>query len=46
MDADKVKYADQMLSLLTPIGKAFLTETGFESSKHGVQVLGGSGFLR
>ena len=37
-------YADQMLSLLTPIGKAFLTETGFESAKHGVQVLGGSGF--
>ena len=44
MDADTVKYADQMLSLLTPIGKAFLTETGFESSKHGVQVVGGSGF--
>lgn len=38
------EYADQMLSLLTPIGKAFLTETGFESAKHGVQVLGGSGF--
>ena len=43
-DGDARKYADQMLSLLTPIGKAFLTETGLESAKHGVQALGGSGF--
>ena len=43
-DGDARKYADQMLSLLTPIGKAFLTETGLESANHGVQALGGSGF--
>ena len=39
-------YADQMLSLLTPIAKAFLTETGFEAANHGVQVYGGHGFIR
>ncbi|WP_201556314.1 acyl-CoA dehydrogenase C-terminal domain-containing protein [Psychrobacter sp. 72-O-c] len=43
-EGDARKYADQMLSLLTPIGKAFLTETGLESANHGVQALGGSGF--
>jgi hypothetical protein len=39
------KYADNILSLLTPIAKAFLTETGSESAKHGVQVFGGHGFI-
>ena len=39
------KSADNMLSLLTPIAKAFLTETGSESAKHGVQVFGGHGFI-
>ncbi|WP_296403167.1 acyl-CoA dehydrogenase C-terminal domain-containing protein [Psychrobacter sp.] len=39
-------YADQMLSLLTPIAKAFLTETGYEAANHGVQVYGGHGFIR
>lgn len=38
-------YADQMLSLLTPIAKAFLTETGYEAANHGVQVYGGHGFI-
>ncbi|WP_294034605.1 acyl-CoA dehydrogenase C-terminal domain-containing protein [uncultured Moraxella sp.] len=46
-DADgvDVKFADDMLSLLTPIAKAFLTETGYESANHGVQVYGGHGFI-
>ncbi|KCX83137.1 acyl-CoA dehydrogenase, N-terminal domain protein [Acinetobacter baumannii 15827] len=39
------KFADNILSLLTPIAKAFLTETGSESAKHGVQVFGGHGFI-
>ena len=43
-DDDAREYANQMLSLLTPIGKAFLTETGLEAAHHGVQALGGSGF--
>ena len=45
-DPAQVAYADQMLSLLTPIAKAFLTETGYESANHGVQVYGGHGFIR
>lgn len=39
------KDADNLLSLLTPIAKAFLTETGSESAKHGVQIFGGHGFI-
>ena len=34
-----------MLSLLTPIIKAFLTETGFESANLGMQCLGGHGYI-
>lgn len=34
-----------MLSLLTPIAKAFLTETGLEAANHGIQVYGGHGFV-
>ena len=45
-NVDEVTYADQMLSLLTPIAKAFLTETGYEAANHGVQVYGGHGFIR
>lgn len=39
------QYADQILSFLTPIAKAFLTETGYESANKGVQVFGGHGFI-
>ena len=42
---EEKKYADNILSLLTPIAKAFLTETGSEAAKHGVQVFGGHGFI-
>lgn len=44
-EGDELKFADQMLSLLTPIAKAFLTETGLEAANHGVQVYGGHGFI-
>ena len=37
--------ADTMLALLTPIGKAFLTELGFESANHGLQIFGGHGYI-
>ncbi|MBK8969906.1 MAG: acyl-CoA dehydrogenase C-terminal domain-containing protein [Hahellaceae bacterium] len=40
------KDADDLMSLLTPIAKAFLTEMGSEAAKHGVQVYGGHGFIR
>ena len=33
--------ADARLALLTPIAKAFLTETGFESANLGMQIFGG-----
>src|SRR5690606_23729275 len=39
------KEADEMLSFLTPIAKAFLTETGYEAANLGVQVYGGHGFI-
>ncbi len=38
--------AEQELSLLTPIAKAFLTETGFEAANLGMQVFGGHGYIR
>ncbi len=40
------KAADDRLAFLTPIAKAFLTETGFESANYGVQVYGGHGYIR
>lgn len=40
------KKADDLMSLLTPIAKAFLTEMGSEAAKHGVQIYGGHGFIR
>ncbi len=42
---EEKKYADNILSLLTPIAKAFLTEAGYEAANHGVQVFGGHGFI-
>lgn len=47
---DKVEYqndleAGRLLDLLTPICKAFMSEAGFESTNHGVQVLGGHGYI-
>jgi alkylation response protein AidB-like acyl-CoA dehydrogenase len=43
---DQRDAAETMLSFLTPIVKAFLTETGFESVNHAVQIFGGHGFIR
>ncbi len=45
-DEAQKKDAEAKLALLTPIAKAFLTETGVESSNHGIQVLGGHGFIK
>ena len=36
---------EDLLALLTPIAKAFLTEMGVECAKHGMQVLGGHGYI-
>jgi len=40
------KQADEKLGFLTPILKAFLTETGFESSNLGMQIFGGHGYIK
>ncbi|HWT68511.1 MAG TPA: acyl-CoA dehydrogenase C-terminal domain-containing protein [Pseudomonas sp.] len=38
--------AEDLLAFLTPICKAFMTETGLEVTNHGMQVFGGHGFIR
>ena len=43
---EQAKAADDLMALLTPIGKAFVTETGFEAANLGLQVYGGHGFIR
>nr|WP_298251167.1 acyl-CoA dehydrogenase C-terminal domain-containing protein [uncultured Halomonas sp.] len=45
-DAGEKERAETLLGLLTPIVKAFLTETGFEAVNEGVQVFGGHGFIQ
>ena len=41
----KVK-ADALVSLMTPLAKAFFTDMGFDSTVNGQQVFGGHGFIR
>ena len=43
---EQAKAADDLMALLTPIGKAFMTEVGSEAANLGVQVFGGHGFIR
>ncbi len=43
---DKSKASDDLLSFLTPIAKAFLTETGVEAANYGVQIFGGHGYIK
>lgn len=40
------KKAENMMALLTPVAKAFFTDTGYEACNHGVQILGGHGYIR
>lgn len=44
-EGEEKEQADALLAFLTPIAKAFLTEVGFESANHGLQVFGGHGFI-
>ncbi|MCU1749244.1 acyl-CoA dehydrogenase C-terminal domain-containing protein [Pseudomonas sp. 6D_7.1_Bac1] len=48
MSADETQRqdAENLLAFLTPICKAFMTETGLEVTNHGMQVFGGHGFIR
>ena len=43
-EAVRAEAAD-MVALLTPIIKAFITDNAFECTNHGVQVYGGHGFI-
>ncbi|EAR63096.1 acyl-CoA dehydrogenase C-terminal domain-containing protein [Neptuniibacter caesariensis] len=44
-EGEEKAQADALLAFLTPIAKAFLTEVGFESANHGLQIFGGHGFI-
>ena len=43
---DARQEADDLLAFLTPVAKAFCTETGFEATNLGLQVFGGHGYIR
>ncbi|VEB42087.1 Acyl-CoA dehydrogenase, short-chain specific [Chromobacterium violaceum] len=38
--------AADLVALLTPVAKAFMTDNGFVAANHGVQVFGGHGYIR
>lgn len=44
-DENENKLAEAKLALLTPIVKAFLTETAQEATSYGMQVYGGHGYI-
>ena len=43
---EEKQAASDLLALLTPIAKAFATETGFESANHAMQCFGGHGYIK
>lgn len=43
--AEEKEEVDAIMSVLTPISKAFLTETGYEAANLGLQVFGGHGYI-
>lgn len=45
-DAQERDIAQGQVALLTPIAKAFFTDTGLDSCIHGQQVFGGHGYIR
>lgn len=45
-DDTEKEYYDDILGLLTPIAKAFMTETGFEAANLGMQIFGGHGYVK
>ena len=44
-DADEQREADDIVSLLTPIIKAFITDNGWIATSHCQQVFGGHGYI-
>ncbi|MDR7286225.1 alkylation response protein AidB-like acyl-CoA dehydrogenase [Pseudomonas corrugata] len=45
-DAPTRQRAQDLVSLLTPVAKAFLTDMGLEVTVHGQQIFGGHGYIR
>ncbi|MEW8011804.1 MAG: acyl-CoA dehydrogenase C-terminal domain-containing protein [Candidatus Thiodiazotropha sp.] len=45
-DAEKRQEAEDLVALLTPVAKAYLTDVGFDSAVLGQQVFGGHGYIR
>jgi alkylation response protein AidB-like acyl-CoA dehydrogenase len=45
-DRAEKQAAEALVALLTPVAKAFFTDSGLESTVHGQQVLGGHGYIR
>ncbi|TQV82969.1 acyl-CoA dehydrogenase [Aliikangiella coralliicola] len=45
-DETQRRQSAGLMALLTPIAKAFFTDKGYEACNHGVQVLGGHGYVR
>jgi alkylation response protein AidB-like acyl-CoA dehydrogenase len=45
-DAATRKRADELVALLTPVAKAFLTDMALETTTHGQQIFGGHGYVR
>ncbi len=45
-DVDRQAAAQQMVALLTPVAKAFMTDMAFDAAVLGQQVLGGHGYIR
>ncbi|BAN47277.1 acyl-CoA dehydrogenase C-terminal domain-containing protein [Metapseudomonas resinovorans] len=46
IDADERQRAEALVALLTPVAKAFFTDTGLDSCVLGQQVFGGHGYIR
>jgi alkylation response protein AidB-like acyl-CoA dehydrogenase len=40
------KRSEELVALLTPVAKAFLTDLGLECTVHGQQIFGGHGYIR
>ena len=45
-DAAARQRGEDLVALLTPVAKAFLTDLGLEATVHGQQVFGGHGYIR
>ena len=45
-DPDARRHADDVVQIMTPVVKAFLTDSGSDAANLGVQILGGHGFIR